>query len=279
MGEDVSSNGDTPLMLAVKGGEYEVALTLIREHGCQCDPNARYTNGQTLLHIASSIGHVSLAQTLILNADSELNARDIHNDTPLKLAVENEQHEIVLALLSGFKCDPKTKAKLSMMALRRANCNGNLHLIETLVMCRIHDDRNVTPPVFATWRQKYESILALLSESDCKYDPNTRYSGDQTLLHIACSVGHVSIARTLIHDYGTDLDARDVQLNTPLALAVINSNNKVALMLLREFKCDPNTQDDHGISPLHIASNLAWFKFYLNKVRMEMLKMIAILHP
>ena len=73
----------------------------------------------------------------------------------------------------------------------------------------------------------------------------------QTELHKAARSGSahaIEFAELLIDD-GADINERTAQLRTPLQIAIIFRNFKMANMLL-DRGADPDTQDVHGRSPL-----------------------------
>ena len=133
---------------------------------------------------------------------------------------------------------------------------------------------------------------------------DTIFNGE-TPLHIACRLGHTSLVKTLC-SMGADVTSTDYQgytpplvacnhHNTDAMLAVIEGvvgydvnklllcacnrakgnygsleyhpRNEVVLALLNKCKCDPNTKDIEGKTPLHIASqngNISIVKALLN---------------
>jgi ankyrin repeat protein len=118
VGADVNAKGDgnwTPLHEASLKGHLQVAIELIG-HGA--DIEAKDIQGDTPLHFACYAGHLAVIIELIGSNDSDsattsilgkrtsrgganIEAKDIHGDTPLHYAALNGEVAVVKALLSG----------------------------------------------------------------------------------------------------------------------------------------------------------------------------------
>ncbi len=75
-------------------------------------------------------------------------------------------------------------------------------------------------------------------------------------LHVASqqrSPTHVEIARILLSQTETDLNARDADGRTPLHVSCITGNREVAQLLITQ-SADINAQDKYGETPLHLSA-------------------------
>jgi ankyrin repeat protein len=89
---------------------------------------------------------------------------------------------------------------------------------------------------------------------ECKVDPNTKEDGDHwTLLHWAVFGGHREVAKVLLRDFDSNVDARDFFGRTPVYMAVENGDTEVTIMLAKEFHADVTISDVLGYTPLHKA--------------------------
>ena len=89
--------------------------------------------------------------------------------------------------------------------------------------------------------------------NNIKVDINSKDKNQKTPLHIATEKDHISIVYVLVKN-GADLDARDKFGRTPLHSACFAGIEDIALYLLKETKSDKNARDNYGDTPLHLAS-------------------------
>ena len=83
-------------------------------------------------------------------------------------------------------------------------------------------------------------VLILIEEFGC--DPTVKGRFGHSLLHNACERGIVSLVRTLICDFKADVTVRDDHKNLPINVASFYGKEKVVLILIKEFGCDPNVK-------------------------------------
>lgn len=90
------SNGDTPLHIAVRSNDREMARFLLtRTPGANVDLANR--NGDTPLHLAAWAGDVDMVKLLLAHR-ADPSAKDYHKQTPLDLA-RQQGHSAVAKLL------------------------------------------------------------------------------------------------------------------------------------------------------------------------------------
>jgi ankyrin repeat protein len=120
--------GDTALHLAVRSGESNM-VTLLLEAGA--DVNAKGDSGVTALHLAAFNGNMQIAEAL-LKAGSEVNAVGFrHNDTPLHVAALHG-HANVVKLLLAYGADANAENMLHKTPLQLAQENQQTNVIAVL---------------------------------------------------------------------------------------------------------------------------------------------------
>ena len=253
----LDSNNDTPITLAVKNGWDKLALTLIREYGC--DPYTKDSHGRSLLHLALKKRRSNLFKKLINAYNFDLNARDNFNETPLMLAVKYE---------SSIRKIPLSKDFLHHL-LKEVLMHGKLsndtplgaikpkHLVSNLI-----SGFNLDSDTLFLKAVKYENceiMKLLICDHGC--DPNIN---GHFPLHVACIKGNLRLVRTLI-THGADLNVLDEHGYTPVMIAVISGNGEL-VKLLHDHGCDINVTASNGWSLLHIA---------ISKGHIEMLEMLV----
>ena len=131
-GADVAAQdkvGETPLHLASRNGEEEVARMLIE---CGADVAAQNKDGETPLHRASQKGKVEVTRMLI-ECGADVSAQTKHGETPLHLASKRPSYGIQLQGLAEVSCillgrgadvNAKNKDGLTSFCLASQNRDG-----------------------------------------------------------------------------------------------------------------------------------------------------------
>ena len=200
-------------------------------HDYGCDPNIE---GNLLLHEACGMGNLSLVETLITHG-ADLNALDESNHTPLMVAVQNKNYQIVKALLRDYGCDPNIEGNL---LLHEACGMGNLRLVEILIThgadLNALDEHGYTPLMVAVKHYGNDKIVeSLICDYNC--DVNVRASNGYSLLHIAAANNLLSQIRILISRFGMSPFVVDKDGNTPLHLCASKGWAACVRSLLNEF--------------------------------------------
>ena len=235
--------------IAVANNCEEVAVALINEFNCDTKGGTPY------MHKLCKQGWVNLVRALVQKHGTNIlmdNYAD-NGNTPFDIAVNNHSEEMALAL-NEFHCDTKGGTPYIHTACER----GWVKLVRSLVQkhgtgilkYRVGETTLLHKIVRSSYLHKVAVMLVKIFGTDVK-DLN-----GQSLLHIACKEGAVSLVQTLILDSKADVTARDDAGNTPLHVALRNrSLNAVRLVqtLILDGKADVTARDDAGNTPLHVA--------------------------
>ena len=271
---ECNDDNDTPLHVAALNGEVGVALCLIDEFGC--DPNAVGYNGESVLHSACQGGNASLVKTLVSKYKADTNARNNDNDTPLHVAALNGEVSVTVALclIDEFGCNPNAVGYNGESVLHSACKGGNASLVKTLVSkykadTNARNNQNDTPLHVAVLNGEV-SVSVALCLIGC--NPNAVGYNGESVLHLACQGGNVTLVKTLVSKYKADTNARNNENDTPLHVAAYKGKVKVALCLIDEIGCDTNLLDTAGNSLLHYAclgGNVSLVKTLVSKYKAD----------
>ncbi|MCY3019299.1 MAG: ankyrin repeat domain-containing protein [Planctomycetota bacterium] len=244
----------TMLHNAVFGGHTELARLLLEEGAT---PNVAYpqTDKDTPLHSAACRGRHEIAKLLLENR-ADVDANNAHGKTPLDLARENQDQEMV-ALIQSYKLESKGH---EAEQLQEAASSGDLakltHMIENGADVNGRDDRRKRTALHYAAMKGHKDIVAFLlrRKADVNASDRPMY---RTPLHWAASEGHLDIVEMLIHS-GADVNVADDEKLTPLHCAARNGHTGIVLQLLRHG-ADPEAKSNYGITPLMGASG-GWNK-------------------
>lgn len=250
--------GATPLHVAVDEGQEQAALLLL-ELGA--DPNAADDKGFSPLHLAVIREAPGVVRALLEAKGIDVNPKSFPpqrpefdgpppETTPLNVAVEMRQAEVVRALLAKG-ADPN---------LADGNGNGPAHialqteqldllgeLLKAGASANAGNKEYHSPAHFCALKGKAEALALLLAAGA---DPNVRDENGFTPLHLASRAGRVAAAEALL-GAGADANAANGTGSTALHLACVNKRADVVRAILAKAagKVDVNAKNANGARP------------------------------
>ncbi|XP_014228243.1 ankyrin-1-like [Trichogramma pretiosum] len=185
-------------------------------------------------------------------------------DSPLNLALRHG-HKRVLELLLKYGADPNLTGKkdgsspLHLIWVQSSDDVMEIffqvcdEILENAVRVDARDKLGRTPLCLALQRGKNKAAEILLRRGA---DPNSTDAEGSTPLHVMCNNRNVDFTKIFFKICDEErkvvqVDARDDFGRTPLHLAVLDKNEKLAELLLRRG-ADPNLAGSDGLTALHI---------------------------
>ena len=216
--------GNTPLHTAAGSGQAALVNYLMIE--LSCDPNDVNQNGDTALHCVyrdSSKLIAAIAEALI-NSGCNASKRNQQGDTALHLA-----------------------------CMRKAIDTSTLRPLKD---CFSLTNNGGSTPLHLALLHSHKTALFLTNHM--WYDPPQGNSDGQTVLHLACRIGLVSVVEKIVKRTCCDVNCQDNDRNTPLHIACIENANEtsrelIITSLLQHDRCNVNTLNSDGCTPLHTA--------------------------
>ena len=191
----------------------------------QCD---RDRNGNTLLHLACTNGHVDIVKYLLQDKSSCIIIRAKNGSTPLHCACSASERDW-------------TKLSIVKLLVNVSNHSATLDS---------EDGKGRTPLHVACLAHHTDIIKYLVQEKGCCVD--VKASDGSTPLHVACMAGYTDIARYLILKKSCNVNCQSSDGSTPLHYACTNRNLDIIRLLLIEKNCETNIQNKKGQTPLTI---------------------------
>ena len=131
---ETDSCQNTPLLLAIEKGFYNVVDTLLKDH--RTDPNQGnelFEFQETPLIYACYLGLYEIVSLLLRHARTDLNLSSKHGLSPLMISIEFNNLELLSLLLDHPDIDINYKCPFEKSALFYACSNNNKEAIKTLI--------------------------------------------------------------------------------------------------------------------------------------------------
>ena len=207
-----------------------------------------HTRLVTLLHLAAHNGWKDIIITLITKYKCDTNCRDNYGNTPLHYAAKNSHLKVVTYLINKQRCDPMTRNNDGNTPLHIACYSGKAYIVRYLLS---------TGKVNPLAKNKHYDIPMY-----------NNYGNRLPLLHLAAHHGWMDIIIELITKYRCGANHKDSQGCTPLHHATENNHLDVVRYFVNKQHCDPMTRDNNGNTPLHIACRYGHFniaQYFVNE--------------
>jgi ankyrin repeat protein len=124
--------GMRPLVVSVERYNYPMFTALLRHPGI--DVNAQDDNGRTVTFYAINKGKTKMLKKLLQHPQFNPNIQDAEGVTAIHYAVEKQHLPFVDLILSHKDTDPNIEDTRGDSPLLRATYNGDLQILETLLM-------------------------------------------------------------------------------------------------------------------------------------------------
>lgn len=265
-----TTSGETFLIDALKAGDRETAMELVRQR--RVDVDAKEPDGSTALMYAAYTEDVELARQLI-RRDADVNAVNDYGVSAMQEAAMVGNAEFIEILLeAGADVEsPNLEGQTALMAAARTGrVDAARLLIEAGADVNAVENWGGQTALMWAAAQGHADMLRLLLEAGA--DPNAQaaardwvrltseprikemFSGGFTALIYAAREGCEACIPVLVEG-GADPDKADPDGQTPLLAALLNSHFATAAALV-EAGADPNKWDWWGRTPLYAAADM-----------------------
>eukprot|EP00873_Tetraselmis_striata_P018771 jgi/Tetstr1/439035/TSEL_027527.t1 len=218
-------------------------------------------DGDTPLVLAAKTGNAEMAKELLAaGAGAGVPAAAGNWATPLAAAVAGSHVEVVrLLVAAGCDVERAIGKRKGSTPLRAAINKGHLGMVKELLGapgCKVDGDssRDKATPLLSAVEQGHAGIVKALLEAGA--NPNLDFEGrGSTALYRASGKGDLQMVKTLLAA-GANQNVRCVRDHgtTPLVAATINGHASTVNALLKGG-ADLHLTDDKGLAPIHHAAD------------------------
>ena len=205
----------------------------------------------------------------------------------LHLAAAHSWMDIIIDLISKYKCDTNYKDDYGRTPLHYAVIKNHLEVVKILNRYKQHDsinsqDNNGNTPLHYACRNGHLDIAQyLIREAHC--DPSCKNNRCDSPLHLACHNDNLHIVQYLLSTGKVNPFARNNNSEIPLYAVKINQTSyqlpilhlaaqhgwmDIIIDILTKYKCNTNCKDDNGCTPLHHAvrnNHLEVVRYFINE--------------
>ena len=212
---------------------------------------------QTPLHVACGSGHLDVIRVLFMEYKADLNVRDKQNDIPLHIAARHGRIDVIKCLVDEFDCDPSTIGCEGRTILHYACYEGHIELVKVLIkqylMNPLSNDDNGNNSLHYAVRGGREKIVRIISTNynNIRMAMDCRNRDGESAFDVACSCGHLHIARLFVIKYGFKQSAGHG--DNLLRVAVRYGQTDTVSCLIDKFGYDLNTKGRDGMTILQFA--------------------------
>ncbi|CAH2007521.1 unnamed protein product [Acanthoscelides obtectus] len=244
--------GNCALWAALDSDKEDIAsiLTLV-EH--RANVNARDAENKTPLHIAIENRQDDIISLLLSVPEIDLSLRDKSGLSPFATALtfkNNKAAEAILVKLptAADQFDAKGQNFLHI-AIKKGDTESALFLltVQVDVNSRVQDAM-LTPPLHLAAKHGDETLVRSLLLAGARLDD--RDAQKRTALHVAAEAGNVPAVTALLENHA-DCDAVDVNQDNALHIAVREGSISVVRALLTQSTIDAEAVNLKGRNPLH----------------------------
>lgn len=225
----------TPIHLAAEHG-YGDVITFLAQNSCPLD--AVGYDEMTALQRAVLLGHSQAAKALV-NAGANLQVVDENANNLLHIAVKTKNEELIKLFLSKG-LSPENHNKDGLSAIDVAIQDNSVSVLKVLLTSG--GNRNsvaLHQAIILNHRPAINLFLSLESELVCSRIDRYGYSA----LHWAAEFGYLDLVKSLIVDYGVDMNAKSKHGETALDLALLFGHAGVAAYLTTQGAIQTQHED------------------------------------
>uniref|UniRef100_A0A1X7SYM1 Uncharacterized protein n=1 Tax=Amphimedon queenslandica TaxID=400682 RepID=A0A1X7SYM1_AMPQE len=289
--------GHTPFLIAVSSNHLRVIKYLVSKN---CNLSATDDEGSGAVHISVARGHFNVVKYLIDSHHCNPNAINHQNYTPLHVAVAANRYEILEYLLSKsipsmsvvWLCqtkyssdsphdlynNPKNAVLVNVQAkdgntpLHLACRRGRKDMVSLLLETSLSNNNLLitnkegqTPLHLAAASGHENTAKALLSSvtgSSVHIEVLTAIDNKGcTVLHTACSNGHIDMFRYLASIYPQGVNVIDNKGRGLLHAACEGGDVGIVRTLIEAHGLDPELEDQDGITCLHLIKRVYVYQY------------------
>ncbi|THG14655.1 hypothetical protein TEA_023848 [Camellia sinensis var. sinensis] len=257
-----NKQGNTPLHMAVKAHQYEVAELLFKRPGSALISCSLNLEKKSPLYMAAEAGHEGLFELMMKFVASNVDAQNMLKDgQPLLHVAITRRNMVVLGIALKYvpslmdAHDRRGRRSLSYAA-SRGYVDGVCYILDRFIGCTYKRDGNGSYPIHeASSKGHIEVVKEFLQRfSDSKELLNRQ---GQNILHVAAKSGKANIVSYILKAPELEMLINDTDQdgNTPLLLATKKAHVEIVSILTWDKRVRLEIKNGEGFTALDAALN------------------------
>ncbi|KAI8010159.1 Protein ACCELERATED CELL DEATH 6, partial [Camellia lanceoleosa] len=253
---------NTPLHMAVKDHQYEVALFLLTQAGSLFTSCVLNLEKKSPLYMAAEAGHQELFELMMQFVASNVDAQNMLQDVqPLLHVAITTRNKVVLETalkhMSSLMDAPNGRGRKPLSyAASIGYVDGVCYILDTFVDCTYKRDADGSYPIHEASSQGHIEVVKefLRRFPDSRELLNTQ---GQNILHVAAQSGKANIVSYILKAPELEMLINDTDQdgNTPLLLATKNAHAEIVSILTWDKRVRLEIGNGEGFTALDIALN------------------------
>ncbi|GMP54533.1 hypothetical protein CsSME_00019680 [Camellia sinensis var. sinensis] len=257
-----NKQGNTPLHMAVKAHQYEVAELLFKRPGSALISCSLNLEKKSPLYMAAEAGHEGLFELMMKFVASNVDAQNMLKDGQplLHVAITRRNMDV---LKTALKCVPSLMDAHDKMGRRPLSyaasigyVDGVCYILSTVVDFTYKRDGNGSYPIHEASSQGHIEVV----EEFLRRFPDSRElqnKQEQNILHVAAKSGKANIVRYILKAPELEMliNDRDKDGNTPLLLATKKAHAEIVSILTWDKRVSLEIENGEGFTALDAALN------------------------
>ncbi|XP_046546519.1 uncharacterized protein LOC124256589 isoform X4 [Haliotis rubra] len=253
------NNGQTPVMAAVLSGRKETVDILVSN---KADLSLTDDDNNSILHMACNVDDVTLLEQM--KTELDINTRGKHGWTPVMKTAVNGNMDVFKDLLDTRNLK-LLKDCYDNNLLHLACHGGNVPIVQISLPkfdIDVRGNNGWTPVMFAAVNGVHSVFYLLVSKGA---DIRLRDDNNNSVLHVACIGGNISIVTSLLPNIHIDCPGNKGR--TAIMVTALHARPALFELLLSE-KANIRLADDNKDTILHLAcegGNCSIVKYLIRK--------------
>ncbi|KAI8011888.1 Protein ACCELERATED CELL DEATH 6 [Camellia lanceoleosa] len=258
-----NKQGNTPLHMAVKAHQYEVALFLVKRAGSVLISCFPYLEKESPLYLAAEAGHQELFELMMRFVAWNVDAQNMLKDgQPLLHVAITTRNKVILETALKYVSslidapDRRGRKPLSYAA-SIGYVDGVCYILDTFVDCIYKRDGDGSYPIHEASSQGHIDVVKEFLQRFPDSGELLNKEG-QNILHVAAKSGKANIVSYILKAPELEMLVNDTDEdgNTPLLLASKNAQAKIVSILTWDKRVGLEIENGKGLTALDVSLNV-----------------------